>query len=82
MNIIERAQAPTPKFFKVLRSVGLFVAAVGGAILTAPISLPTALVTVAGYLTVAGTVISAVSQITVDDKKNEKNTAADKIGGR
>ncbi|TWI12465.1 hypothetical protein IQ31_05589 [Sphingobacterium siyangense] len=68
MNVLERAQAPTPKFFKVLRSIGLIVAAVGGAIVTAPVALPVAVVTVGGYLTVAGGVLSAISQITVDDK--------------
>lgn len=68
MNVLERAQAPTPKFFKVLRSIGLIVAAVGGAIVTAPVALPVAVVTIGGYLTVAGGVLSAISQITVDDK--------------
>lgn len=68
MNVLDRAQAPTPKFFKVLRSIGLIVAAVGGAIVTAPVALPVAVVTVGGYLTVAGGVLSAISQITVDDK--------------
>uniref|UniRef100_A0ABP9BGQ3 Holin n=1 Tax=Olivibacter ginsenosidimutans TaxID=1176537 RepID=A0ABP9BGQ3_9SPHI len=68
MNVLERAQAPTPKFFKVLRSIGLIVAAVGGAIVTAPVALPVALVTIGGYLTVAGGVLSTISQITVDDK--------------
>lgn len=68
MNVLERAQAPTPKFFKVLRSIGLIVAAVGGAIVTAPVALPVTLVTIGGYLTVAGGVLSAISQITVDDK--------------
>lgn len=42
MNVLERAQAPTPKFFKVLRSIGLIVATVGGAIVTAPVALPVA----------------------------------------
>ncbi|WGQ15467.1 hypothetical protein [Sphingobacterium faecium] len=72
MNVLERAQAPTPKFFKLLRSVGIIVATIGGAILTAPIALPAALISIGGYLTVAGGVISAISQITVDDKKVAK----------
>lgn len=68
MNIIERAKAPTPKFFKVLRNVGLALAAVGASLLTAPVSLPVAVITVAGYLTVAGGVIGAISQTAI---KNE-----------
>ena len=67
MNVIERAQAPTPKFFKTLRTVGLILVAVSGSILTAPISLPIALLTVASYAAVAGSVLSAVSQITVEN---------------
>ncbi|QNL48959.1 hypothetical protein H8S90_19715 [Olivibacter sp. SDN3] len=73
MNVIERAQAPTPKFFKTLRSIGLIVAAMGAAIATAPVALPAAIVTIGGYLTVAGGVLSAISQVTVDDKETKEN---------
>ncbi|MGG9960200.1 hypothetical protein [Ferruginibacter sp. SUN106] len=62
MNVKQRMQAPTPPFFKKLRKWGLIVAGIGGALLTAPVSLPTAVITVAGYLTVAGAVASTVSQ--------------------
>lgn len=73
MTILDRAKAPTPKFFKVLRTIGLVIAAVGGTILTAPISLPTAVVTVGGYLAVAGGVMSAVSQVAKDDLPKEES---------
>lgn len=73
MNVVERAQAPTPKFFKVLRNIGIVVATMGGAILTAPVALPAVIVTVGGYLAVAGGVISAISQVTVDDKQLKKD---------
>lgn len=66
MNVLDRAKAPTPKFFKVLRTIGLALLAVSGSIVAAPIALPTVVVTVAGYAAVAGGVLSAVSQITVD----------------
>lgn len=69
MDFIERAQAPTPKFFKILRTIGLALLAVSGAILTAPVALPVVVVTIAGYTAVAGGVLSAVSQVTVDDGK-------------
>jgi hypothetical protein len=36
------------------------------------VALPAAIVTVAGYVAVAGGVISAVSQVTVDDAALEK----------
>lgn len=66
-KIINRAKAPTPKFFKVLRTVGLALAAVGGTILAAPIVLPTIFTTIAGYVAVAGGVLSAASQLTTTD---------------
>jgi uncharacterized membrane protein HdeD (DUF308 family) len=66
MNAIKRAKAPTPKFFKVLRNIGLALAAVGGTVLAAPIALPVVVTSVAGYLAVAGGVISAVSQLTTE----------------
>ena len=65
-QIIARAKAPTPKFFKKLRNIGLTLAAISAAIITAPIALPVAVVTAAGYVAVASGVISAVSQITVE----------------
>ncbi|WP_394758472.1 hypothetical protein [Flavobacterium sp.] len=64
MNIIKRVKSSTPKFFKVLRNIGLVLAAVGGTILAAPVALPAIVVTVGGYVAVAGGVLSAVSQLT------------------
>ncbi|RTZ02719.1 hypothetical protein EKL98_12715 [Flavobacterium bomense] len=69
MNVIKRAKAPTPKFFKVLRNIGLVLAAVGGTILAAPIALPVVVTSIGGYLAVAGGVISAVSQLTTTTRK-------------
>ena len=71
-TIVNRASAPTPKFFKVLRNIGLAFAAIGGTILTAPVVLPAVVLTVGGYLAVAGGVLSAVSQLTVDDHASAK----------
>ena len=67
MNIINMAQAPTPKFFKVLRTIGIVMLAISGSVLSAPVALPAAVITVAGYVAVAGGVLSAVSQVTVED---------------
>jgi uncharacterized membrane protein HdeD (DUF308 family) len=65
-KILERAKAPTPKFFKVLRTIGLGLATLGGTILATPVALPVIVTTIGGYLAVAGGVLSAVSQLTVD----------------
>ena len=69
-------QAPTPKFFRVLRSVGIALATAGGSILAAPVVLPAIVLTIAGYATVAGSVMTAVSQAAVEDERQQK---ADKM---
>jgi hypothetical protein len=66
LTLVERLTAPTSKFFRIVRNVGLCLAAAGGAIIAAPVTLPATLVTIGGYLTVAGSVITAVAQATVD----------------
>ena len=67
MNLVERYNKPTPKFFKVLRNIGIALATAGGAIIAAPVSMPALVVTIATYMTVAGTVATAVSQAVVSD---------------
>ena len=67
MNILDRYKKPTPKFFRILRNIGLAIAASGGAILAVPSAMPEMLVTVAAYTTVIGTVMSSVSQAVVAD---------------
>ncbi|MBE0392026.1 hypothetical protein [Flavobacterium sp. PL002] len=67
MTIVKRIKAPTPRFFKVLRNIGLGMAAVGGVILTAPIALPVIVGSIGGYLAVVGGVLSAISQITTSE---------------
>ena len=77
MKIVDRIKAPTPKFFKILRSVGLALLAISGTIVAAPIVLPVTVVTVAGYMAVAGGVISAVSQMTVAEENLNKSRDGD-----
>lgn len=67
-NLLDRATAPTPKFFRTLRNIGLSLLAASGAILTAPVSIPAALITAATYAAVAGGVLSAVAQVTVEQE--------------
>jgi hypothetical protein len=65
MKLINRVQAPTPPFFKKLRTIGLILAAVSSTIVAAPVALPAIVIQIAGYLAVASTVVSAVSQTAV-----------------
>jgi len=65
-QLIQRVNAPTPKFFNKLRNIGLTLAAVAGTIIAAPVALPAVIIKVAGYLAVASGVLSAVSQTAVE----------------
>ncbi len=60
-ELLERVKAPTPKFFKKVRTIGLTLGAIGAALLAAPVALPPLVVTLAGYLATAGLVAGAVS---------------------
>ena len=64
-NVIQRMQEPTPSFFKKIRNIGLVLGAIGAAIVGAPVAIPALLVKIAGYLVVAGTVASGVSQTAI-----------------
>jgi len=65
LSLIKRISAPTPRIFKITRNVGLSLAAIGGAIIAAP-AMPLVLANIAGYLTVAGAVMTTISQIAVE----------------
>jgi hypothetical protein len=69
MKIIDRIKAPTPKFHKRLRNIGLGLIAAGGAILASPVALPIAVGSLASYLIVAGSVATAVAQSVTADRK-------------
>lgn len=67
MNLLQRVVAPTPRFFRVVRNIGLALGTVGAAILAAPVTLPTVVVTVAGYLATAGAIAGCIGQTAVDE---------------
>ena len=74
MTITERLKSPTPSFFKKIRNAGLTLAAISAAILSAPVVWPAMVVTVAGYVGVAGAVASAISQAATENSIEEAAT--------
>ena len=68
MNIKQRITSKTPSFWKKVQKLGIIAGTVGGAILASPVTLPAALISIAGYLVTAGTVTAALSQLTIEDK--------------
>ena len=73
MNLVKRVTTKTPLFFKKVRNLGLILAAVSGAILAAPVALPTAIVAAAGYVALVGGVMSAVGQTAVVNEPDIEN---------
>jgi len=71
MNLVDRYKKNTPSFFRKLRNIGIAMAATGGAIIAAPIAFPALVITIATYLTVVGTVATAVSQAVVSDDEDD-----------
>ena len=72
LNLVERVTAPTPKWFKIIRTVGITLTAIGGAILTAPVALPATIVTVAGYVMLGGTIASVIAQTAMQTEDNDQ----------
>jgi hypothetical protein len=69
-NLKKRWNAETPSFWKKVQRIGIVAGAVGAAIAAAPIALPAAIVTASGYLIAVGSVTAALSQLTVENKKD------------
>jgi len=65
LTLAQRVIAPTPKFFRLLRTIGVVIGLVGASILASPVALPAALVSIGGYLALAGTIVTGVSQTAV-----------------
>lgn len=79
LNLIERVKAPTPKWFKIVRTIGITLTAIGGAILAAPVAVPTVIVTVAGYLALGGTIATAVAQTAIQVEENNNTNSKDEL---
>ena len=67
-SFLERAIIDTPPFFKQLRLIGLVAVTIGTTIMMAPIAVPAALTTIAGYVLLGGTVLTAISQVTINEE--------------
>ena len=69
LNLVSRIQEPTPKWFRIVRNIGLALSAVGGVLVAAPVALPAAVVSVGGYLLLGGSIIGAVSQTAISSEE-------------
>jgi len=70
-NLLDRITSPTGSFWKKVRNIMLGVGTISGAILAAPVVLPTALITVAGYGVAVGAVGASLAQLTKQGSQEE-----------
>ena len=63
-NLKDRWKAKTPEFWKKVQRVGVIAGVIGATLLAAPVALPTAIITGAGYLVAVGGVTATLSQLT------------------
>lgn len=74
LNLVSRIQEPTPKWFRIVRNLGLALSAVGGVLVAAPVALPATVVAVGGYLLLGGSIIGAVSQTAISSEEYGEKT--------
>jgi len=68
-EVVKRWKAEVPSFWKKVQKAGLLAGGIGAAILAAPVALPATIISVAGYLALAGSVTATLSQLTVENKE-------------
>lgn len=74
LNLVNRIASPTPKWFRIVRNIGLSLSAVGGVLVAAPVALPATLVAFGGYLLLGGSIIGAVSQTAISSEEYGENS--------
>jgi len=71
MEILKRIKAPTPKFWKKVRTLMITVGTISGVILataaTGGLAIPAAMVTIATYGATIGVVGTSLAQMTKED---------------
>jgi hypothetical protein len=67
MTVLQRAAAPTPKFFRILRTIGIFLTTLAAGVIGIE-TIPDSIAMIASHVATAGAILTAVSQVTVDEK--------------
>ena len=65
-HLKSRWNGTTPTFWKKVQRIGIIAGSIGGVIVASPVALPVALVTLSGYLLLAGSVTATLAQLTVE----------------
>lgn len=87
LTIVERFDAPTPKFFKKLQQAALLLGTIAATLAgfndqlaAVGLTVPDLLVKISTYVSVGSLVAAFVAQLTVDWEALKKKTALDSLG--
>lgn len=80
MSILDRVALPSPKFWQKVGAVGKAVGGLGLVLVAAPVALPAAVMTAAGYLVLAGSLTAGLSALTVEPGA-EASAKQDQLAG-
>jgi len=61
-----RWSSKTPKFWKKIQKIGIAAGTIGGVLAASPVMLPATIVSIGGYLLLAGSLTATLSQLTVE----------------
>ena len=66
LSLLDRVALPSPTFWRKVSAVGKAIGGLGLVLVTAPVALPVAVVSVAGYLVLVGSLTAGLAALTVE----------------
>lgn len=65
LSLLDRVALPSPTFWRKVSAIGKAIGGLGLVLVAAPVALPAAVVSVAGYLVLVGSLTAGLSALTV-----------------
>ena len=75
LSLLDRVTLPSPTFWRKVSAVGKAIGGLGLVLVTAQVALPAAVVSVAGYLVLAGSLTAGLSALTVTSEADGSGEA-------
>ena len=66
LSLLDRVALPSPTFLRKISAVGKVIGGLGLVLGTAPVALPAAVVSIAGYLVLVGSLTAGLAALTVE----------------
>lgn len=81
LSLLDRVALPSPTFWKKVSAVGKAIGGLGLVLVAAPVALPAAVMTAAGYLVLVGSLTAGLSALTVKPGAEGQDGGADQSAG-